>query len=266
MVQHADIDHTGLTGVGGTTAADIPFTPAGTIAATNVQDAIEEAVTEAASGTPAFHGCWAYSTGAQNISVGGEVRFLLDSEVHDTDGYHFTSAANLTGTVAKAAGSAVITGTGTSFTTELSVGQAVSIPGTAVETFIVSVITDNTHFTAYQTSVNTATGQTAARVNSVMAIRVAGYYHMEATMQVDAAKSCYLILRRNNGTNWQGNGQGTTGEITDTSNAKWLSAGAITEHLNVGDFVSAAGAGVATLNTVANGTLSPSLRIALIGT
>lgn len=60
-IQHADIDHTGLTGVGvgdatahiaDTTdahdASAISFAPAGTIAATNVQDAIEEVASEAA--------------------------------------------------------------------------------------------------------------------------------------------------------------------------------------------------------------------------
>lgn len=64
MADHADIDHTGLTGVGvgdatahiaDTTdahdASAISFTPAGTIAATDVQAAIEEVASEAAGGS-----------------------------------------------------------------------------------------------------------------------------------------------------------------------------------------------------------------------
>jgi hypothetical protein len=60
MVQHADIDHTGVTGAGAAAhiadtddahdASAISFTPAGTIAATDVQAAIEEVASEAGGG------------------------------------------------------------------------------------------------------------------------------------------------------------------------------------------------------------------------
>jgi hypothetical protein len=60
MVQHADIDHTGVTGAGAAAhiadatdahdASAISFSPTGTIAATDVQAAIAEVATEAGSG------------------------------------------------------------------------------------------------------------------------------------------------------------------------------------------------------------------------
>jgi hypothetical protein len=60
MVQHADIDHTGVTGAGAAAhiadatdahdASAISFSPAGSIAATDVQAAIEEVASEAGSG------------------------------------------------------------------------------------------------------------------------------------------------------------------------------------------------------------------------
>ncbi len=66
--------------------------------------------------------------------------------------------------------SGVITGTGTSFITELTVNQVVSVPGTAAEIFVVKVITNNTHFAAWQHAANTATGQTATRKSAYVAI------------------------------------------------------------------------------------------------
>lgn len=89
---------------------------------------------------------------------------------------HFESAANLTGTVSKVASSAAVVGVGTAFTTELTVGQLISIPGTAAETFAVTVITDNTHLTLSAVAANSASGQTAARLNNGLVCRKAGRY------------------------------------------------------------------------------------------
>ncbi|HVA88088.1 MAG TPA: hypothetical protein VNF73_17420 [Candidatus Saccharimonadales bacterium] len=71
------------------------------------------------------------------------------------------AGATLTGTVAKAAGSTTITGTGTSFTTQLTVGREIAIPGTTTEYFIVSAIASDTSLTVFNAAVNTASGQTA---------------------------------------------------------------------------------------------------------
>lgn len=105
----------------------------------------------------------------------------FDTEVYDTHGFHFTSAANLTGTVAKSSGSATLTGTGTAFTTELSVGQVIQVPGTAVETKVVIAIASNTSLTVGSNFANTASGQTANRTNSYFTIPTtagAGKYRM----------------------------------------------------------------------------------------
>lgn len=70
-------------------------------------------------------------------------------------------AMTLTGTVSKTSGSGAFTGSGTAFLTELQVGRTVKIPGTADEYFRVSGIADDTHFSADQQAVNSASGQTA---------------------------------------------------------------------------------------------------------
>lgn len=102
---------------------------------------------------------------------------------------HFTSAAALTGTVAKVASSAAVVGTGTAFTTELTVGQMISIPGTAAETFVVTAIADNTHLTLSANAANSATGQTATRLNNGFACRKAGRYRMVFSAGLTAVSS-----------------------------------------------------------------------------
>lgn len=90
-----------------------------------------------------------------------------ETDSFDLDGgVHFTSAANLTGTVTKTAASATLAGSGTSFTTELSVGQVISVPGTAAEKRVVTAIASNTSLTVSTAFANSASGQTATRVNS----------------------------------------------------------------------------------------------------
>lgn len=100
----------------------------------------------------------------------------MDTEDLDTDTMHFTSSAALTGTVAKTAASTALVGTGTLFTSELSIGQVISVPGTAPEKRVVTGISDNTHLTVSAAFTFTATGQTATRVNSAIVARTAGNY------------------------------------------------------------------------------------------
>jgi hypothetical protein len=59
VVQHADIDHTGLTGVGG---------------------------------SPTFHGCSIYHNTTENPATPGPLSF--NSEIYDTDAYHDTVTNN----------------------------------------------------------------------------------------------------------------------------------------------------------------------------
>lgn len=117
---------------------------------------------------------------------------------YDTDGFHpILTDTNLTGTVAKTASSTTITGTGTSFTTELSVGYPVRIPGGSPHFYgdivVVAAITDNTHFETYPQNVPalTASGQTAYKDSSAFVIPAGldGYYaihHMYAFRSDDS--------------------------------------------------------------------------------
>lgn len=106
----------------------------------------------------------------------------LDSESYDNEAMHFTSSAALTGTVSKTAGSATLTGSDTSFTTELSVGQVISVPGGATEKRVVTAIASNTSLTVSANFTNTASGQTATRVNSALVCRVAGVYAIDGAV------------------------------------------------------------------------------------
>jgi len=106
----------------------------------------------------------------QTIATSSSTKLLWNTDTEDANALHFTSAANLTGTVAKTATSANIVGTGTAFTTELAVNQVISIPGTATEIGVVKAITDDTHLELWQTMANNATGQTATRRNEYIGI------------------------------------------------------------------------------------------------
>jgi hypothetical protein len=87
-VHDAD-DHSGVTGLVAD-AANVTFTPAGSIAATDVQAAIEEVAAEA--GSIAFSGAKAYTTG---VSINNAV-ITFASEVYDTDAYHGATTSRLT--------------------------------------------------------------------------------------------------------------------------------------------------------------------------
>lgn len=77
---------------------------------------------------------------------------------YTTCSHNGTSAA--TGTVAMTAGDATVTGTGTAFTTELVIGQAIQIFG---NDYIVLEIASDTSLTLSVPAVHTATGETLTR-------------------------------------------------------------------------------------------------------
>lgn len=133
----------------------------------------------------------------QSIASATSTAILWDTEDTDSDNQHYTSAAALTGTVAKTASSASLVGTTTAFTTELSVGQVISVPGTANEVRVVTAIADNTHLTVNAVFTATASGQTAARVNSALAFRTAGFYWVESGIL--AASATWTVQIRLNG-------------------------------------------------------------------
>lgn len=148
----------GPTGTTGPTGLTGPTGPTGPTAATGVQR------------------CSLYHSTNQSVANNTDHFVSFDTENEDTDAMHYTSVANLTGTVAKSSGSPTLTGTGTLFTTELSVGQVITVPGTTNEKFVVTAIANNTSLTLSRNATATASGQTAARVNSAIVIRTAGLY------------------------------------------------------------------------------------------
>lgn len=132
---------------------------------------------------PTWISCCAYGITA-SIPNGLNTVATFNSERWDTDNQHYTSSANLTGTVSKTASSSTLTGSGTAFLTELSVGQVIDVPGTIVERRVVSAIASDTSLTvAGQAFGYTASGQTATRVNTAFVARTPGRYLIVA--QVD---------------------------------------------------------------------------------
>lgn len=117
-----------------------------------------------------------YSTANQSIPDSTDTPLLFNTDDTDTDAQHFTVNNNLTGTVAKTNGAATLTGTGTLFSSELSVGQIIDVPGGAVERRVVTIVASNTSATVSGNFANSASGQTAARVSSAFAFRTPGLY------------------------------------------------------------------------------------------
>lgn len=133
----------------------------------------------------------------QSIATATATPINWDTEDTDTDNQHYTSSANLTGTVSKTNASATLTGSGTAFTTELSVGQVISVPGGATEKRVVTAIASDTSLTVNSNFANTSSGQTAARVNSALVFRTAGFYWVEAGIL--AASATWTMQLRLNG-------------------------------------------------------------------
>jgi len=89
----------------------------------------------------AFHGFLAYATAGQSVPDRQVVALNMDSHASpgfDTEGMHYTSAAALTGTVAKTAASTTLTGSSSAFLTELSAGQVVRIQKTLSGTCVIT--------------------------------------------------------------------------------------------------------------------------------
>jgi hypothetical protein len=115
------------------------------------------------------------------------------------------TGTNLTGTVAKTLGSAVLAGTGTSFTTELVVGDIISVPGTSAEIKAVTVITSDTSLTVASTYANTASAQTASLVSNITLAAATDSYTLPAScdgllaigLQPDTAKPIYWVPPQN---------------------------------------------------------------------
>lgn len=100
-------------------------------------------------------------------------------ESFDTDLYHYSSSAALTGTVAKTTGFTTLVGTGTAFLTELGVNQVIDVPGGGgIDTLVVTAIADDTHLAVANAPTHTASGQTATGNPAAIAIPagLGGYY------------------------------------------------------------------------------------------
>jgi hypothetical protein len=130
--------------------------------------------------------CRVRHSASQTLATGVSQFLDFDTEVEDTDEMHYTSSANLSGTVTKTAASASLVGVGTAFTTELTVGQVISVPGTAAEKRTVIAIADDTHLTVASAFVNSASGQVAKRVNGAITIRTPGVYQFSMFLRFAA--------------------------------------------------------------------------------
>lgn len=164
------------------------------------------------------HGAKAYHSTTASWADQDVKPFPLNGTEYDTDAFHFTSSANLTGTVAKTASSAAIVGTGTSFLSQLSVNQVIAIPGTTIELGVVRAIADNTHLTLWQTMANTASGQTAVRRNDAIGIPagLGGHYRVTTGAyihgQIFNDAPIYILKSPPNGAN--GSGSFPTGNVS----------------------------------------------------
>jgi hypothetical protein len=161
------------------------------------------------TGEPASAGGAAVGTGTrvristnQAIATATATAMTADVEDSDADNQHFTLATAITGTVAKTAASQTLAGTGTAFLTELNIGQVIVVPGTANEKAVVIAIASNTSLTVAKPFVNTATGQTATRVNSAITFRQPGSYSINfgAYMAAIASGSVSLQIKLNDAT------------------------------------------------------------------
>lgn len=135
-----------------------------------------------AADVPAMPQFFGNNSTFQTLSNNTALPYHCDTLASSSDILHFSSDAALTGTLAKNGTTAVV-GTSTLFTSELSVGQVILIPGTANEVRVVTVITDNTHLTVGSAFVNTSSGQTGTRQSAYYVANTAGVYHVSAVTQ-----------------------------------------------------------------------------------
>lgn len=79
----------------------------------------------------------------------------------------FGTGLVLTGQVSKTAGNTVISGSSTTFTTQVSVGDVIEVPGgTATERFMVTAVTSNTQLSVHKAPAYSASGQTGTRYST----------------------------------------------------------------------------------------------------
>lgn len=130
----------------------------------------------------------------QSTATGTATTINWDVEDNDADNQHYTSSAALTGTVTKTAASQTLAGSGTAFTTELSVGQVISVTGTATEKRVVIAIASATSLTVNSPFVNTQAGATATRLNGPVVFRQPGFYTLEANIYSAALASGAVSL------------------------------------------------------------------------
>lgn len=139
-----------------------PTTPAGAgwdISVTQVRGEDWALVTDTQLGSAGTGGIWVDDPAASQDFVGQKQWYV-------TEDAGLASLA-LTGTVAKAAASATITGTGTLFLTELAVNQTIIVPGgTATEYLVIAAIASNTSLTVAAPALYSASGQTATRASN----------------------------------------------------------------------------------------------------
>lgn len=152
-----------------------PLTPLSAAAMNDLEARIAAAATQsdAFNLQPAVR---VYNSVDQAIATATLTTLGFDTNRYDSDSQHYTSAAALTGTAAKTNGSAVLTGTGTLFTSQLSVGQVIDVPGGATERRVVTSITSDTSLTVNSNFANTSSGQTVTRTNQPIVARTAGVY------------------------------------------------------------------------------------------
>lgn len=101
---------------------------------------------------------------------------------------------NINGTVSKTAGSAILTGIGTNFTTQLQVGQYLTVIG---ETCKIISIASDTSLTVNANYLNTLSGQIAFKANDVMTLIQALKTYVDGTFVTQS--SVYTQTQLNNG-------------------------------------------------------------------
>ncbi len=129
------------------------YTPATKIMTFAANFTVNQAINDYAS--------WAFWKGLDRILAQRAINEALDSLWPNWYRERCVTGQALTGTVAKSAASATLTGTSTLFTTELLVGDKITVPGTANETRTVTAIASDTSLTVDSAFTYAATGQTA---------------------------------------------------------------------------------------------------------
>jgi len=133
----------------------------------------------------------------QAIPTAIATALLPTTEAYDNNTLHYTQTTAITGTVTKTASSATLTGSGTLFTSELAVGQVISVPGTTVEYRVVTAIASATSLTVATGFVNSGSGQTATRYAGALVVRTAGIYTLMGSVLWSASTAGYLQVRKN---------------------------------------------------------------------